>query len=178
MIVLPDVRIAALCVLTVLMAACRPAAPEAGAPGGDTPVASAAEPASSAAPVASPSEMLARVPADRLDVGTPEASEYLDRFFKDGCREGDERLSFDRICLHESAGGDDPSPWPDLVLGIEAGRIASAVLTRSAQSLGTGWTCMPAEGLDGMRFCYVDATTTDERARWSAEWTAFFSAGD
>ena len=170
-------RPAALCALAALTVACRPSAPDTAASADESATATASD-AIPAASTASPVEMLARLPSERLDIGTPEASEYLDRFFREGCLDGDERISFDRICQHLVTEGDDPSPGPDFVLGIDAGRIVSAVLTRPAQSLGTGWACTPAEGLDDVRFCYADSVAADARARWSAEWAAFFSAGD
>ncbi len=105
---------------------------------------------------------------------------YLDRYFEGQCIDGDPRLSFDRVCQHYAADAakDDPSPWPDLVLGIEDGRIVSAVLASDEETLGAGWGCAPAAGFDAMRFCYVETAPDADRIRWSAEWTAYFGSGD
>lgn len=105
---------------------------------------------------------------------------YLDRYFEGHCIDGDPRMSFDRVCQHYAADAaeDDPSPWPDLVLGIEEGRIVSVVLASAEETLGAGWGCVPAAGFEAMRFCYVETAPDADRIRWSAEWTAYFGSGD
>ncbi len=139
----------------------------------------------------------AAVPARQTDIGGPvtalnalaptgtyadanQVAAYLDRYFEGQCVNGDPRLSFDSVCQHYAADAakDDPSPWPDLVLGIEEGRIVSVVLASAEETLGAGWGCVPAAGFEAMRFCYVETAPDADRTRWSAEWIAYFGSGD
>lgn len=175
--------------LALSIAACEPSTPPAAdaslpASQSDTAQPASAESApAAAAPVAAPEDPvagLAAVAAAGAAVDAPPVVAYLDRHFGGACSDADERLSFDRVCRHYAADAakDDPSPWPDLVLGIAAGRIVSVVSTSAAQSPGTGWQCAPAPDFEGMRYCYLPVATEADRKRWSAEWTAYFGSGD
>jgi hypothetical protein len=164
-------------------AACQPVPPPAN---GTAPAPAAARaPVPSGAPDAAgkdaAAELAALAPA-ALAVERPETKAYLDRDFAGACGRGDGRLSFERICEHyavaDTTGSADPSPWPDLVLGIADGRIASAVLTTPEQSLGAGWVCESAPGAGDLRFCFVATTPAGQRTRWAAEWAAYFASAD
>lgn len=177
-------RFASPAVFLLSIAACKPSVQ----PATDAQAAEAAADAS--APVAA-------VPAQPVDAGDPAAGltalaatgisvdasrvdAYLDRHFQGQCVDGDPRLSFDRVCQHypAQAAKGDPSPWPDVVVGVKDGRIVSAVLTGAADAPGAGWRCAAASGFEGMRLCHVETVPEADRMRWSTEWTAYFASGD
>lgn len=177
-------RLASSVALLLSMAACTPS----DRPAADAGVAEAGIEASASAPAvpvppadaAGAVAALKALPATGASAQTGQVAAYLDRYFDGQCVDGDPRLSFDRVCQHYAADAakDDPSPWPDLVLGIEDGRIVSAVLASAGETLGAGWGCAPAAGFEAMRFCYVETAPDADRTRWSAEWTAYFGSGD
>ncbi len=173
-------RFASPAVFLLSLAACQPSAQPA------TDAGAAEVAADVSAPVAMPSDPgspVAGLKALASTGGHVEASQvaaYLERHFKGQCVDGDPRLSFERVCQHYplQAAKDDPSPWPDLVLGIDEGRVVSAAILGAAEAPGAGWQCVSAMDLDGMRFCYVETVPEADRIRWSAEWTAYFGSGD
>ncbi len=174
-------RVASLAALLLSVAACKPSDQPAGAAGaGVDGFATAAT--VSALPVNTVSAVAAleALTASGRSAQANQIAAYLDRYFEGQCIDGDPRLSFDRVCQHYAAdtAKDDPSPWPDLVLGIEDGRIVSATLTSAEETLGAGWGCAPAVGFEGMLFCYVETAPEADRIRWSTEWTAYFGSGD
>lgn len=123
-------------------------------------------------------DVFAALPAGDLAVESPAVSAYLQRYFDAACAP-DERLSFEQICQHYAAPMEDedvPSPWPDVVLGIAAGQIASVVLAAPERTIDEGWRCEQATGIDGIRICYTAHTPDTDRQRWSAEWAAYFNA--
>ncbi len=163
-------------VFVLSVAACKPAVQSAT----DAPVAEAAAAPAQPADAGEPIAGLRALAAIGVSVDASRVDAYLDRHFQGQCADADPRLSFDRICQHypAQAAKDDPSPWPDVVLGIKDGRIVSAVLTGAAEAPGAGWRCAAAVGFEGMRLCHVETVPEADRARWSAEWIDYFASGD
>jgi hypothetical protein len=122
---------------------------------------------------------LAALASHGLAVSSPEVSGYLQTYFKDAC-DPDDALPFDQACQHydEAAATSDPSPWPDLALGIKDGHIVSVVLFDPAQTLGDGWTCEAVSGPENVRACTPASVEPDKRADWLQRWSAYFSAAD
>lgn len=177
-----------LLLLAIPLLACdRQAAPETAAasatPAAPPPTAGPAAPPSAPTPSVPASDGDALADLDAMAVAdlaqdSPAMQAYLGRHFKDQCVPGEDPLSFAQTCQHYGEEReDDPSPWPELVIGFANGRAASLVLTDSARSVELPWQCQPAEGFDGMRFCFTEDVSADDRKRWTGEWSAFFSAG-
>ncbi|QNP39615.1 hypothetical protein [Lysobacter solisilvae (ex Woo and Kim 2020)] len=108
-----------------------------------------------------------------------EVSQYLSRFFRDECGK-DDGLPFEQVCRHYATDADtsDPSPWPDLMLGLAGDRIVSAVLFDSAQNLGNAWACAPVKGLEHVRACAPTIITSTQRDEWLQRWSAYLNAAD
>ncbi|GAB2503868.1 hypothetical protein [Lysobacter humi (ex Lee et al. 2017)] len=146
------------------------------APGVDAGAVSPA-PLRTEAPTADVVRALAALPADRAGLRDPSVDRFLRAYFSGTCH-GDERLGFDEVCEHaDPMPGADPSPWPDLMIGLRDGGIASAVLLR-AGSTPPAWSCMAVPGLDAAKACFPPSTSAEDRARWMQQWTAFFSSVD
>jgi hypothetical protein len=122
---------------------------------------------------------LAALTGDELAVSSSKAADYLGGFFKEACSK-DEGLPFDQSCQHyaEDAATDDPSPWPDLALGIKDGRLVSAVLFDPQQSLGDSWSCASLSGLENVRACTPVSVSAGLRADWQQRWTVYLNAAD
>lgn len=179
---------AAIAALAMGLAGCGPApsgtpelatqvASQAGpAPGVDAG-ALASAPLRTEAPTADVVRALAALPADRAGLRDPSVDRFLRAYFAGTCH-GDDRLGFDEVCEHvDAAPTEDPSPWPDLMIGLRDGGIASAVLLR-AGSTPPAWSCMAVPGLDAAKACFPPTTSAEDRARWMQQWTAFFSSAD
>ena len=122
----------------------------------------------SAAPLSSAQLRAALASSSRLD--EPAVAMLFDRHFRESCLDPD-GLPFDLVCNyvppeHE----DDPSPWPDVLLGVQGGRIV-ALLQVNVGWAPASWTCSPLPGLDGASFCtppdIVRRTHRDWARRWS-----------
>lgn len=175
-------RHAWLCCAVLALAACKPEPAATTAPvETPQPVAPATPEAIPATPAQGPAvaTQLAALTPDQLAIDSPAAAQYLGTFFKDGCSK-DEGLPFDQSCQHyaEDAGSDDPSPWPDLALGIHDGHIVSAVLFDPQQSLGAGWTCEAVSGPEHVRACAPVAIPAGQRAEWLQRWSAYLTTAD
>lgn len=126
---------------------------------------------------ADPLTALAALAPEHLDRSSPAGAAFLRRYFANSC-EPDERLAFDTVCQHYGpARSADPSPWPDLIVGIHGGRLASAVLVGRQAPL-EGWTCeaLPLPG--GLRTCFAPGVSHEDQILWSQQWAAFLSAAD
>lgn len=165
------------CCAFIALAGCTPSPARTSSDTG-TPATSASHPDTDAS--GDPAiKQLARLSSARLDAKQPEVSQYLLRFFRDECSK-DDGLPFDQVCHHypEDAGTDDPSPWPDLMLGLSGDRIVSAVLFDPAQHLGGTWACAPVKGLGQVRACTPTDITSPQRAEWLQRWSAYLNAAD
>lgn len=113
-----------------------------------------------------------------LKTDAPDVASYLQTHFNDACTRHD-ALPFDEVCDHEraDAAASDPSPWPDLMLGLRERRIVSAVLFHPAQQLG-GWHCDAVPGMTEVRACTPGDIAATDRAQWLDAWAAFFRAAD
>jgi hypothetical protein len=124
---------------------------------------------------------LATLRPDELSINSANAKAYLEKYFKDECSK-DERLSFEQACQHypEASPGEeeDPSPWPDLMIGINNKQIVGAAVLNSTFSLGKQWQCETAKEFEEMRFCYPQKTSQADKERWSKEWAAYFATAD
>lgn len=158
------------------------------------PAQAASEPAPAAAPASNPSPtsappMTAKLAASdptaqlvnlgaagALDLTREDVRAYVDATFGPGCDRID-GLPFDRVCQHYGADSDDPSPWPDLMLGIRGERIVAAVVTSPAQQLG-GWRCDAVPGFDAIRACVAPGVNDADREAWLTQWAAFFKTAD
>lgn len=124
-----------------------------------------------------PFAALVELTAANLDQSPPEVARFLDRYFSDACSP-DERLAFDAVCQHYGPDRDgDPSPWPELVVGLRGGRLASVVLI-SRQPPLAGWSCRDLPLPAPLRTCFAARTSHEEQVLWSQQWTAYFSAAD
>lgn len=149
------------------------AAPGAGVDAGAAPPA----PLRTEAPTADVVRALAALPADRAGSRDPAVDRFLRAYFAGTCH-ADDRLGFDEVCEHaDPTPTDDPSPWPDVMIGLRDGGIASAVLLR-ADATPPAWSCMRVPGLDAAKACFPPTTSAEDRARWMGQWTAFFSVAD
>ncbi|WP_386754673.1 hypothetical protein [Lysobacter yangpyeongensis] len=175
----------ACCALT-LLAACQPAPAEGIARTDTTPPASQAPAVAPADPAASNPRngndlvsQLAGLTRTGLNVDDPGVASYLKSNFSDACSK-DDALPFDQICQHyaEDSDANDPSPWPDLMLGILGQRIVSAVVLDPAQELGADWTCSAVSGLENVRACSPTNIDAAQRTQWLQRWSAFLHAAD
>ncbi|GAB2503841.1 hypothetical protein [Lysobacter humi (ex Lee et al. 2017)] len=124
-----------------------------------------------------PFTALAELPAANLDQSTPQVSQFLDRYFPDACSP-DERLAFDAVCQYYGTNQEaDPSPWPELVIGVDGGRLASVVLIDHPLPLA-GWMCRDLPLPAPLRTCFAAHTSHEDRVLWTQQWTAYFSAAD
>lgn len=123
-------------------------------------------------------DLLAALQAlNTLDTTSPDVARLLQTHFKDSCQP-DERMPFDAICQAYGANDHgDPSPWPDVLLGLRDGRIASVVAIARDASLN-GWTCETVTVPEPTQACYPPATPEADRVRWTQQWSAFFSSAD
>ena len=103
---------------------------------------------------------------------------YLDRHFPAMC-EADTRFSLDRVCQTPGDPGDsDPSPWPEVLLGLAGERVVVVALTRPEARLGAPWSCEAPSPIAPVRLCFLPDAVPADRARWAGEWVRFFMAAD
>lgn len=176
-------RNAWLCGAALALVACQPSATATTAPS-TTPAAVQAHPAP--APAANAQVQgeavvgkLAQLTAGGLAVSAPDVSSYLQAYFPDGCGP-DDGLPFDQSCQHyaDDADATDPSPWPDVALGIKDAHIVSAVLFDPGQTLGNGWICEAVTGPQNVRACTPTAIDSARRADWRQRWSAYLNTAD
>ena len=111
--------------------------------------------------------------SSRLDV--PAVAMLFDRHFRESCVDPD-GLPFDLVCNyvppeHE----DDPSPWPDVFLGVKDGRIV-ALLQASLGWAPADWTCSPLPGLDGATICTPPDIARRTHRDWARRWSTVLRA--
>lgn len=122
---------------------------------------------------------LKQLSAAELSLDSASSKNYLEKYFKNECSKSDERLPFEQTCQHYSdAALQDPSPWPDLMIGVKNKKITSAVLFSAEQSLGENWQCDKSKQFENMRYCYFGKTTVADREQWSKQWSAYFATAD
>lgn len=167
--------------VTLMLAACKPESVDTAPP--VSPQATTPIPARETAPITrvrgtAVVTELAALTQDELAVNSSKATYYLGTFFKDGCGK-DDGLPFEQSCQHYAEdAATDPSPWPDLALGINDARIVSAVLFDPQQSLGTDWSCDPLSGVENVRACTPAFVPAQLRADWQQRWTAYLNTAD
>lgn len=112
-------------------------------------------------------------PPLRLD--SPAVTTVLSRHFSSNCRH-ESRLDLDLICDHYAPdAADDPSPWPDAVLGVDGREIVNIVLRSDGQSLD-GWQCRALD--QGLTICYDPHRPSRDAERWIRKWSDFFHNAD
>ena len=136
-------------------------------------------PASAAAPETLGIDTIATLSAGDLDVGSARGNAALRRLFPTGekaCNRP-EQLPFDRMCAWFS-NPDGDSPWPDLMLAIDHGRIVSVVTpdTNIGRLDHKVWACDPINGEGGVVSCSVQTVPPELRQRWTAGWKQFIDS--
>lgn len=124
-----------------------------------------------------PTAQLANLSASgALDLGREEVRTYVKATFGTHCGPM-EGLPFDRVCQYFRPESSDPSPWPDLMIGIRGERIVAAVVTPPAQQLG-GWRCDAVPGFEHVRACAAPGVPDEDHEAWLTQWAAFFKTAD
>lgn len=176
-------RIQGLAVLvTLILSACSAQVAPATAAGTPGQAARASSPAGAASTAPARSRdaaaALDAIDPSQLQRTSPAAAAFLRTYF-DGHCQPDERLDFSAVCQHHAVSdGADPSPWPDLIIGLTDDRVASAVLlTPDARPL-KGWTCASLPYPSHAIACSAPATPKAQHLLWTTQWSAFFSSAD
>lgn len=175
------------CCALLVLTACQPAAEDTShaavsRAAEDVPATPANEqtirPQESGTPIADAISRLAALPP-MANTTAPEVAGYLATYFNGECSK-DDALPFEQMCQHyaEDANADDPSPWPDLMLGISNRRIVSAVLRDPDANLGAVWTCDAVSGLESVRACSPSDIDANQRSAWLQRWTAYLRSAD
>lgn len=111
-----------------------------------------------------------------LQTSSPAVAHLLHTYFKDACQ-ADDRLAFDTVCQsYTPEASVDPSPWPDVMLGLRHDRIVSIVTVARNATLN-GWTCEETV-VGGVQACYPPNTPAVDRVRWTQQWSAFMDAAN
>lgn len=136
-----------------------------------------AAPASAAAPKTLGIETIAALSADDLDVSSARGDAALRRLFPTGANACDrlERLPFERMCAW-FPDPDGDSPWPDLFLAIDHGRIVSIVATDVGKLDRKVWACDPNDDDGAAVTCSVQTVPPELRQRWSAAWKQYIDS--
>lgn len=87
----------------------------------------------------------------------------------------DSRLSMG--CEVYEADSDDPSPWPQLILGVSRGQVVAAWWP-DVSAMPGAWQCPPVEASAQARICFTNKATAKEKALWKREWAALATAAD
>lgn len=99
----------------------------------------------------------------------------FDAHFADSCM-AVEGLPFDSTCTHVPlADRDDPSPWPDVFLGLRGHRIVAAIVV-DARWAPRSWRCTRLPGFDGPRLCTPPDVPPPVRRDWARRWSTVLRA--
>lgn len=121
---------------------------------------------------------LGAIDPSQLQRTSPAAAAFLQTYFGAECQP-DERLDFSAVCQHYAVSdAADPSPWPDLMVGMTEDGIASAVLLATGARPLKGWTCTSLPYPSHAIACSAPATPEAQHMLWTTQWSAFFSAAD
>lgn len=80
-------------------------------------------------------------------------------------------------CEVYEAGSDDPSPWPQLILGLSRGQVVAAWWPHVSAIPGA-WQCPPVGASAQARVCFTHQASAREKAFWKREWAKRITAAD
>jgi len=87
-----------------------------------------------------------------------------------------EGLPFERACNyvppeHE----DDPSPWPEVFVGVIAGRVVAVLQARRSWAPATR-ACTPLPAFEGPRPCTAPGVPQRVHRTWARRWSTVFQS--